>query len=533
VLSRGTCVGKFDGRAVVALAAVALLSTCSSGESTKAGQPNPEPAPAAPEPVPRPEPEPPPDPRPAPELQLEPEPDCRDDDDPNSTRVEHPFFGCGQRWQFPQDDDAAWLEFDSGLHVDEATGNGWVKLRLDLPLEAHEAECAALDVMGVRGWRLPTVDETRRFGAGCDKTASTGPCTVSDPECLSKACAPRQSIEADCWSCNGGLGPGVAGAYCRPNVRLCKNLQTSSNCSDCPGEIWIYEMTNGSLITIAKTMSESAACVHEAMPGFACTEAGCSFQAVDPSQLGEEQPTPPPQPPENAGQCADGDTRCDGEVPLICSAGQWLALDECNGGTQRCNPDTGTCDCQDDADPNTEQYTHPIYGCATVWDLDDDSKGAWTVFDSGVDYDAETSTAWYSSGRSFSQADGVEYCAGLEVLGVSGWRLPSIDDFRGLIAGCDATEPGGTCGVAEGGCLERACGQEAGCNGCIALQGPGVDGAYCRPNVQMCRGTYTSTFCSDCQNQVWGFGAGNGGFSVADATLLRGVSCVRDTLPEL
>jgi hypothetical protein len=511
------------------------FSACSSDDTAQKSEPEPTTPPVATELPPEP---------PAPDLEPEqdaaPEPaePCEDDEQPYTTSVSHAHYGCGQRWELPDDPDAAWIEFESSVHLDEATGIGWTLLPLDLPWADHEQECASLELMGIGRWRLPTIDETRRLGAGCDNTATGGRCPVSDPECLQTSCNVAVDIDSECWSCRSLEGPHENTTYCRPNVRLCTNLQTSSSCDDCAGETWMYGVTNGNFLPISKMSPGTAACVREALPGFRCSGGSCSEESVDVAALAAER-----EELEREGQmaeevdtatgCSDGDTRCDEQVPMRCAAGQWTSLPECNGGTQRCNPDTATCDCADDMDPDTSQYTHAVYGCARVWDLPNDAGAAWTEFDSGIHFDAETGLAWTALIGSYPQAQAITRCEMLEVAGVDGWRLPSIDDYRNLSAGCPATAPDGSCGVWTDGCLERACAQQDGCNGCVGREGPGVEGTYCRPNVQLCSGSYTTTECTDCNGDVWSYSVGNGGFSTTDATLGRGVKCIREGLPEL
>lgn len=50
------------------------------------------------------------------------------------------------------------------------------------------------------------------------------------------------------------------------------------------------------------------------------------------------------------------------------------------------------------------------------------------------------------------------YCRRLKEGGISGWRLPAIDELRTLVQNCPGTMPGGACRVsAAGGCLASHC----------------------------------------------------------------------------
>lgn len=52
------------------------------------------------------------------------------------------------------------------------------------------------------------------------------------------------------------------------------------------------------------------------------------------------------------------------------------------------------------------------------------------------------------------------------------WRLPTIDELRGLIVGCPETAPTGACAVhVLPTCIDETCRNDA-CNGCATNQGP-------------------------------------------------------------
>ena len=52
--------------------------------------------------------------------------------------------------------------------------------------------------------------------------------------------------------------------------------------------------------------------------------------------------------------------------------------------------------------------------------------------------------------------DARDYCIGLVFDGHSDWRLPSIEDLRTLVIGCEAVETGGSC-RASSSCTDTDC----------------------------------------------------------------------------
>jgi hypothetical protein len=57
-------------------------------------------------------------------------------------------------------------------------------------------------------------------------------------------------------------------------------------------------------------------------------------------------------------------------------------------------------------------------------------------------------------------------CEGLALDGHSDWRLPTIDDLRGLVSSCPSTQRNGTCQVTAECTSIETCWTEESCQGC-------------------------------------------------------------------
>lgn len=120
-------------------------------------------------------------------------------------------------------------------------------------------------------------------------------------------------------------------------------------------------------------------------------------------------------------------------------------------------------------------------------------------------------------------------CAGLALAG-GGWRLPKIQELRGLIRGCANTALGGACGATDPTCTYRAC--MAGCDQCPSTIVNGMRTCFWPPELGgSCDAAHWSG--TDYQDSVdpgaWYVDFGNGAFVhgwLQSSPLL--VRCVRD-----
>jgi len=94
-------------------------------------------------------------------------------------------------------------------------------------------------------------------------------------------------------------------------------------------------------------------------------------------------------------------------------------------------------------------------------------------------YDCATGLCWTDPSvglQDYSEARA--RCDGLDDGGETDWRLPTVDELRGLIRGCGATAPGGACGITDG---SSAAELDGSCDGCGFRCGPGAGGLYLDP----------------------------------------------------
>lgn len=127
--------------------------------------------------------------------------------------------------------------------------------------------------------------------------------------------------------------------------------------------------------------------------------------------------------------------------------------------------------------------------------------GTWT--------DPATGLVWqdppFKETKSWS--DAVTACSTLTLDGHKNFRLPTIDELRGLVRGCDATKPSGACQVTAA-CSATTCASPP-CRGCSENGGPASEGAYRdRALTGDYMTTWSSTLPPDAPGKAWTVGYG-------------------------
>jgi hypothetical protein len=188
-------------------------------------------------------------------------------------------------------------------------------------------------------------------------------------------------------------------------------------------------------------------------------------------------------------------------------------------------PDAAPCD---DANPDTIDEVHPVYGCGH-------RKGTWITFDSGLEVDTLTGYGWSPIAFNEPYDYFATHCSGLVLAGISTFHFATIDEVRTLAGGCTATASGGSCPLADPSCLNHDCGFGSACGSCLGGSGPHAGGTYCRPDVATCQNLWSASVCPNCTSPdvVWTYGATNGNFIVLSNTQVFHGRCVTTTVPNL
>jgi hypothetical protein len=381
-------------------------------------------------------------------------------------------------------------------------------------------------------WGGVSACENACVGASC-----TGECVPGTSECFSPR-ELRSCGDSGQWqvptTCTNACVDEACGGACVPGTRRCQpSSDVAEFCSD--DGAWVDE-TACPFVCVG-----SGTCAGECVPGTRrcnpvsgtpqlCSSTGgwqnqsrCQFQC---SGAGE-----------CAGECVPGTFRCSSAQLERCVDFEWQFEDQCLTAAH-CNASRGVCvgsDCADDADPNSQVVSDPVFGCGLSWDLAEDPGGDWVEFASGLHFDTDTGTAWiHPSEGSYDLAALQAMCADFEFEGITGWIVPTIDDTRELAFGCAPTDPGGSCRVSDPGCISQAvCGSCDSCLGGTRSSGRSEDDQYCRPNARICDNLRTSSACTDCAiASTWEYGITNGNIDPRDIThRTSGVYCIRRNFP--
>ena len=144
--------------------------------------------------------------------------------------------------------------------------------------------------------------------------------------------------------------------------------------------------------------------------------------------------------------------------------------------------------------------------------------------------DPTTGLTWQNpvSQMTHNVYSGTIYCNGVVIGGYTDWRLPTIEDFRSLVRGCEATALGGACPVMNDSATTA---RTSSCDGC-GSDGPGANGEYWDRALDPFRVGYatfwSSSIPTDDDTLAWQIDFVNGARISADANVYASaVMCVR------
>ena len=129
---------------------------------------------------------------------------------------------------------------------------------------------------------------------------------------------------------------------------------------------------------------------------------------------------------------------------------------------------------------------------------------------------SEEATSW-SNAKSI--------CGDLVLGGHDDWRLPTVEELRTLIRGCEDAQLEGNCNLAEDECLSFTCRDES-CNGCAHKQGPSGGCYWPDEMLGLCYWYWSSSGVVDPGYDSW-FVYFSNGFVGSYAYLDGQVRCVR------
>jgi hypothetical protein len=148
-------------------------------------------------------------------------------------------------------------------------------------------------------------------------------------------------------------------------------------------------------------------------------------------------------------------------------------------------------------------------------------EGAWR--------DGRTGLVWQKtpSPTSMVWAAAANHCRGLDLEG-RGWRMPTINELRSIVRGCQDTESDGVCSVGNEGCLEWSCRDH--CKGCAVRLGPAEMGCYWSDELEGdCSWFWSASPVKGEGDAMWGVGFDEGTVDVYSSGYGANVRCVRST----
>ena len=203
------------------------------------------------------------------------------------------------------------------------------------------------------------------------------------------------------------------------------------------------------------------------------------------------------------------------------------------GTTFWCSQDGGF----PDSGPNDGEVDDASSDAGTTNDAGSLDGGPATWVDPTTGYIWQRVPAYNGNWINYDWKSAVNYCNNLNLDGITGFHLPTINQLRSIIRGCDNTKSGGPCTVTDD-CTDFSCGQTKSCDPCEKYKGPTTDGCYLDPNLAVDK--YLEGTCGWSQyitdttrigafaNELWGVNFENAGIGFNYKSYQYwGLRCVR------
>jgi hypothetical protein len=151
-----------------------------------------------------------------------------------------------------------------------------------------------------------------------------------------------------------------------------------------------------------------------------------------------------------------------------------------------------------------------------------DAPGTWRDPTSGLTWQNPPSDTGYY------WTDALTYCSSI-MLGGTGWHVPTINELRTLIRGCDSMVPGGSCGLTDSCVFDVTC-NSPGCYTCTFAEGPS-NGCYWPLEILgECNQAYysaTERAAEEAPNDIWTIIFSNGRMDGMSKLNQSWVRCVK------